>query len=384
MMNMTKCVLNVSMWSAIAILSATPLFAQTKIDLGKQIATTTSVPLSTVAQSIRHIPLETTDDCLLSNELNVCCTKEFIFVLDRQTKTVYRFSMEGKLLNRIGKQGQGPGEYILCMSLYVDTTRKTVFVLDSNSHKFYQYDYAGKFINSFKMDCFTYSMEKLGADYVYTNAFYNRDKKELFKMNASGTTLKSTNTPYPATKGMSIEVPFFYNYQSKVFYKVPIDNTVYEVTADLKKQPVYRFELGQYTPDPEERTLIIKGNQGTVRQAQGVVSITGMLENNSRLLVSYTYNKEEPMAVYDKQSGKIYIPKEGNQFGWKDDLGKGPAVKFSSSVASARVSTEPNQLVTLLFPNEIDWDKYKQGTFAQTLQSMSEDDNPIVQIVTLK
>ncbi|MGM9759090.1 MAG: 6-bladed beta-propeller [Parabacteroides sp.] len=361
-----------------------PLQAQTRIELAKHLSATASVPLSSVASSIRNIPLETTDDCLLSNELAVCCTATDIFVLDRQATAVYRFSINGKLQNRIGKQGQGPGEYIRPTSLYVDKETRTVFVLDGNNQKFYLYDFAGKFIRSFKMECFSYTMEKVGSDYVYANAFYDKQKQELVKMNAGGTLLKSLNSTYKAGKGISIEVPFFYAYRSKVYYKVPIDNRVYEVDADLKKHPVYQFELGSYTPNPEERQIVTRQNQGKVELQKGAVIIWDLSESDSHLLISYSFNKTSAMAVYEKQTGKISIPKTGEAYGWKDDLSQGPAVRFDSNTAGHRCSTEANQVVSLIYPSALDWDKYKQGSFAKTLQTMSEDDNPIIQIVTLK
>jgi hypothetical protein len=67
--------------------------------------------LSEYASEIKNIPLETTDESLLSDELQVCYTGQYIFVSDMKTATFFRFDAEGKYLNKIGRKGQGPGEY---------------------------------------------------------------------------------------------------------------------------------------------------------------------------------------------------------------------------------------------------------------------------------
>ena len=63
-------------------------------------------PLSTIAESIRYIPLERTKDCIIGTTIgNIFVSSKNIIVFDFDQ--CYRFDSNGKFLNRIGKIGRG-------------------------------------------------------------------------------------------------------------------------------------------------------------------------------------------------------------------------------------------------------------------------------------
>ena len=67
---------------------------------------------SQFVDDIEFVPLEITDDCLLSNHLKtIVVTSKDIIVYDYEG--CYRFDRSGKFLNKIGSRGQGPGEYMV-------------------------------------------------------------------------------------------------------------------------------------------------------------------------------------------------------------------------------------------------------------------------------
>ena len=80
-----------------------------------------ALTISDFAEDIEFVPLETTDECLLDeNIMNVVVTRQDIIVYD--LKACYRFNRQGKFMNRIGTQGNGPGEYVKSLYITVDTT----------------------------------------------------------------------------------------------------------------------------------------------------------------------------------------------------------------------------------------------------------------------
>ena len=93
-----------------------PSFSQQKIDILGNAGKEQEIKLSEVAKSVRVIPLETTEECLLGTDLKIYYGEEYIFVCDqRQPGAFYRFSKDGKFLNKIGCSGEGPEEYIRCL-----------------------------------------------------------------------------------------------------------------------------------------------------------------------------------------------------------------------------------------------------------------------------
>lgn len=77
-----------------------PSFSQQKIDILGNAGKEQEIKLSEVAKSVRVIPLETTEECLLGTDLKIYYGEEYIFVCDqRQPGAFYRFSKDGKFLN---------------------------------------------------------------------------------------------------------------------------------------------------------------------------------------------------------------------------------------------------------------------------------------------
>ena len=148
-------------------------YAQKSISLEK--ANEVGVNLSSIASSIQNIPLEFTEDCILSSDLSVCATSDFIFIADIRTGTFYRFDRAGKFLNRIGKSGQGPGEYSQALCFSVDDTRKQVYLIDSFVKKVLVYSYEGDYLCTIPLEVPTYMFVK-NRDLFY---YYDNPLAEL-------------------------------------------------------------------------------------------------------------------------------------------------------------------------------------------------------------
>ncbi|MGL5619690.1 MAG: 6-bladed beta-propeller [Tannerellaceae bacterium] len=99
--------------------------------------------LSRFAEDIEFIPLETTNDCLLDEDFSkVVIDGDDIFVSDYSQ--LIRFDRKGRIKNKIGRIGQGPGEYKKVWKFSVDTINKQVYIFDLGFVKRFGYD--GKFL----------------------------------------------------------------------------------------------------------------------------------------------------------------------------------------------------------------------------------------------
>ncbi|MDR0605860.1 MAG: 6-bladed beta-propeller [Bacteroidales bacterium] len=83
------------------------------------------------------IPLETTDDCLISKIDKIEIKNDRIYIMDRLAQSVYVFDMGGKYLNKICNRGQGPGEYTNLS--YMTVTDSSVIVIDHLAEKHLEY-----------------------------------------------------------------------------------------------------------------------------------------------------------------------------------------------------------------------------------------------------
>ena len=93
------------------------------------VAQNSPVRLSEIADDIRKIELETSDECLIGRISQVVCKDDRIFVLDYQAGSlVHVFDLTGKFLYAINKRGQGPGDYLSIRTITVDPKNGHLYV----------------------------------------------------------------------------------------------------------------------------------------------------------------------------------------------------------------------------------------------------------------
>jgi hypothetical protein len=101
--------------------------------------------------SIRLVPMETTEASLFNgNTSDVIVYDDGIFVLDMQQYSVLHFGKEGSFINRIFRQGSGPGEYLRTTSMAV--ANKVVSILDLWGRQVQQYDLSGNHLRSIPVE----------------------------------------------------------------------------------------------------------------------------------------------------------------------------------------------------------------------------------------
>lgn len=87
-----------------------------------------SLPLSEAAAKVEIVPLEVTDESLIGEIEKMKVTDSDIWVLHDKDERIYRFSRDGKFLNKVGKIGQGPEEYVRMSDFFVDENNQEVYI----------------------------------------------------------------------------------------------------------------------------------------------------------------------------------------------------------------------------------------------------------------
>ena len=86
------------------------------------------LPLSEAAAKVEIVSLEVTDESLIGEITKMKVTDSDIWVKHYKDNHVLRFSRSGKFLNKVGKVGQGPEEYIGMADFFVDENTKEVYI----------------------------------------------------------------------------------------------------------------------------------------------------------------------------------------------------------------------------------------------------------------
>lgn len=336
--------------------------------------------VSEYASSIEYIPLEDSEECLLTQDLHVIVASQYIFVLDYKENRTCRFDKTGKFMNFIGKRGQGPGEYNRIFGIYADDTSKECFLLEPFSNRISVYDYNGTFKRNIHVKSAPDRMMKLGDNYVLNHILMDVNKYELTLIDSKGKTIKQANREENQKMGLSFFSPFFYASGGNVFYKNYLSEYIYLLDNNLKRKKVYWFDLGDKAINPEENQYDLKKGSLT----KGKLTVGTLSAYKDWLFIPYGYDKGRFFTLYNTTSKKIFTPGVNGKSGFIDDLTYGPLVDVSS--VGYITSLKEGQWVSVIHMTDIADESFPDGKFKQVLDKyqLNEDSNPIIRIVNLK
>lgn len=186
--------------------------------------------LSLIADSVRFMQLEENDSCLISGtNMKLCIDNHQLYILDGKTSSVFRYTLEGKLLNKICHKGNGPGEYPNVENFYV----KDNIVYIKYFLSIYQYTPEGRFI---KKDVIPH--KQFITDFIPTSSDYMILYKPEGDFNKNGIYLIS---PQSEDYKVIVRPVKEYNFQILVAYNFcDLGNGTY-VYADYYNGHIYHF-----------------------------------------------------------------------------------------------------------------------------------------------
>lgn len=266
--------------------------------------------LSEILQdSIEIIPLETTEQCLISDIKQIELYKDKIFVSDKGNAKIFVFTTTGHFLNSLGRQGMGPGEYsrlgnftfkgdsILIQDLY--RNKYIAYDLYSNSHREISYDVYHKDIISFDNIAYLISNYE-GSDYGDFN---------LFKFDLATSSVISSEIPFNRKQidksGYGLrKYASKYNNEATLIY--PLNDTIYI----LKKDTVCPFYVINYTSRslPEDVNVDKDMLFRFVRKNRYLKGFE-YLQNSKDYLLGYYSDDSFKYFIYDKLSTNIRVGK---------------------------------------------------------------------------
>lgn len=103
------------------------------------------VVLSEIAKEVQYIELESNSESFLGEVSDIILTMNYILILDRKLQTVLLFDSIGKYLRKIGKKGQGPGEFGTAFNIAIDDNENRIYIY-STGDKIIEYDIYGNFV----------------------------------------------------------------------------------------------------------------------------------------------------------------------------------------------------------------------------------------------
>lgn len=262
---------------------------------------------------IAVVPLETTDQCLISSVQRVELIDSLVIIGDADN--IFLFNTDGKFISRIGRQGRGAGEYLTHSGFFVNGGN--IVVLDPNNGKLNQYDFSGKYISSESLpdgvSAWGYCAMPAGDDEVLIFNQFN-------PLNNMTYTVMDMNKPEDSRDLYltydPIKLNFAYSFANHpmtrsgnaIHLTMPLDNTLYEYSGGAIS-PKYTIDTPQELIPKEdmareaERTRSYLGAMLAFTNMERFGGFTDIFETDNYVFLHYFAKQAMPgLFIFDKKT----------------------------------------------------------------------------------
>lgn len=219
-----------------------------------------TVNLSEFTDSIEYIKLETNDQFIIGKIIDIDVSEDRILILDNE-KNCFLFNKNGKFLSRIGKKGNGPGEYQLLLQGKIGN--HVVFVISTN--KILTYNFKGEFLQEKNLP-YPISAAWLNNSFFPTSDTtfllqvpFHIEGNQLAELNSEGSIVKKYfrgKSEINRLGTLDTEANI-YIHEGKFSYKCLLNDTLFRI-HDTSVSPIYTFDFGKYSVPPNAMNLTIK------------------------------------------------------------------------------------------------------------------------------
>ena len=367
------------------------------------------VNLSEVAQSIRYIPLETSDSSLLGNIPRPILENGVYYVTIRSgfKEEFMMYNIDGKFLGKLGRYGRAAGEYqtnLSSLALSVDYKSGNPIIFSTN--KVIEYDKKGNYIKEVKspvestFNLMLLRVKKLGDNYIST--LYDFDQRKAFYLffnangeaiegapelpkaqNRDGVKTKESNevstTVLSASNAIAVSTPYMYDYKDNTRLMGNTD-TLYTFNPKMEKRALYHFEYGKY-----ELPLNSTGEQ----RSQSIFLISGFTcEWEDYLFLTYNFGNNIPngytpplvRGVFNKKSGELTLLERVTPelWGFNNDLDNG------APFWPVHISNQGEMIMPLSAAKFTELsEKYDSPEMKRVAATLTEESNPVMVVVKL-
>lgn len=208
--------------------------------------------VSSIAQDIKYIPIETHPDGLFSGSspLKIIFKNDRIFIFEkRKANALLMFDMDGRFLQKIGKRGSGPGEYSMLSSFTADDN--SIYLLDALKSVVLIYDYEGNYIKTLKTPNRPMDIAVLNnGDFLLTNhpLIYREEKGHRLFLTDNELNIKKELFPVNKTDSKLAMSPYFADMGDKVSYQNYIQDTLVVFDKRTEEYETYSFDFPHKVP----------------------------------------------------------------------------------------------------------------------------------------
>ncbi|WP_106831899.1 6-bladed beta-propeller [Parabacteroides pacaensis] len=269
-----------------------------------------------IFSTLTFVPLETTDECIISFVMNLKIIDSLIYINDG-LKRLLVFDSNGKFKYQIGSKGNGPGEYLEMRDYIIYKDR--IEILDFK--KILTYSLTGEYIKTKHFD-FLDQNQYCNADYFTpapTGGYYFwggtsgikdfRTKNKKYLMYHISDDMKIKKGEFLITHGSGSCFYRYSHYKDWILIDPSYgDYNIYQIDNQGEISSRYYFDFGKNAykgeiPIPDKS----KAPQINEELNSYVLEMNNFLETQNWIHIDFAYKQKAYSAFYSKKKDKVYL-----------------------------------------------------------------------------
>lgn len=267
---------------------------------------------SEIFNKIEYIQLESKNGNLIGGIHSLQVINDTFFINDGNH--VYLFDKKGNFLNKIGKKGKGPNEYLTLKNFKINPINKTIDIIDINGKKILTYNFNNSHVDNWDIDMYAYDFIKTSSDYLFYCG-YEQNEKSKFALNIikEGKSLIKEKH-FPINKNMAwyyylMQDRYFYTFNDSIFlFRDPFD-TIYTYQNE-RIIPSRVLDFGKYklpTKFIEKKHDNIFSFSDKADDYSYVHHVNHFIENSSLIYFTFRFKGQKYQVFHKKLNNKTYV-----------------------------------------------------------------------------
>jgi len=310
-----------------------------------------------------------------------------LYIMDKQTFSVFIFDTTGVYINHISRKGQGPEEYLFLTDIFVDPYDVTLNLICQNGGKILKFDSDGNNL-----------VEVVKTPKRFTNISTTKDGYIGYMRNYIGDDVKPYNvwtiTPEmePGESFFEIDRSWssiglgsgtvFSIFGDFIHYITPMDFNIYAFRNGTLSIP-YRFDLGDLTwpQDKKDFAEYEKWRLDFELKNRYIMRFHNFQETENHLITRVISEGQSLLGVYDKRNKKTHIAELMSSYS-EYPITFGQIISFDETAIYTYISASTMKHFWI---GEYIEDRYPEQLkrLRERFPEIDEEDNPFLVIYTI-
>lgn len=384
----------------LALLSIISINAQQKetpiIDIDKGNSHKGNLTMSDIFSDVRYIKLDFNEKYPIKIINEITITPECILLnVMSNGQSILKYTREGKFICMIGSRGKGPGEYLDGSTMIVDEKNKRIYVRANYTERIHVYDYV--------KNKYLYSIPVKNEDrkfYLLTNEWLWCDGPYILRYTPSYYSWKVIDTKGRVLKKQKSDL-FTISKADKQPNGIIFPNT--NCWESFGSNTMSLWEIGTNIIYSLKKDLGVVPRfviKWSALKNKELANLYFNCETPRYLILRTSYNEIISDGYYDKEKKEYYTYEIDNKtlggynVGIKNDLDGGlPFLSFRDGGFMQHSNTWVCAIDAYQFTDYINSSEFKYAKaispnkkekFRHFVRTLSEDDNPVLMVATLK